>query len=151
MDYILLSVTLSSWLMIALRIFLALAVYNDAEANYISKPKLWAVLCGIFVAIPGIIYLLTVRREAKNSIMCPHCARKIPKDVRICPVCRVELEPGAAFVGKETAARQKKAKIFTVLLIVCAALLMILLIINFFYGLMNFNLDGGSYRFTVNL
>lgn len=138
-------------LLISSRVFLGLAVYNDAMARHLNSAMMWAIFSGIFGPIPAIIYLLVIRPESNNNMLCPRCGRKIPLGFQICPICKAPIEPGAVFDTPEMQSRRKKAKLFLIIAIVTFALY-IVSSIAFLVLMLTSNVGNGvSYNFRLNL
>ena len=130
-------------LLCAGKVFLGLAVYNDAKARNMDTATMWGVLTGFFVLIPAIIYLV-IRSDNKNSVRCPRCTAQIFNGMPVCPVCQLPVTMIPSLNPAEIAKRKKSAKGFLI-----ASIILIVMGYVCFFGCFLFPLlsSYGSYTY----
>lgn len=73
---------------ILFRVFMTLAVYNDAKSKSIEKKSLFTVLTVFFPVLVPIIYII-VRSSLKTTApkLCPVCSLTVAPAYKYCPNC----------------------------------------------------------------
>ena len=116
------------------KVFLPLAIYNDAKAHYNKNTTLYTVLAVFFPLIAGIVYMVVRNNPdqvdytllAKN---CLNCGSPCNGAEFMCHNCGSS-QFTDAYGNEDTDARKKKAKGFMIGAIICYSLGIILGIIT---------------------
>lgn len=116
-------------LMITGKVFLALAVYQDARSRYNNNALMWGLLVGFFDLIPAIVYLCLRKNLGSGPILCPSCALYYAPFSGACPRCGAPNPAVHMNAYTDLMAAHKKAKNYLTVAIVAWGLVIVATIV----------------------
>lgn len=116
-------------LMITGKVFLALAVYQDARSRYNNNALMWALLVGFFDLIPAIVYLCLRKNPGNGPVLCPSCALYYAPFSGACPRCGAPNPAVYMNAYSDLMAAHKKAKTYLAVAIAAWGLAIVAMVV----------------------